>query len=85
MRSTTVLGLLRDGRAAIACDGQITAGQSIVKTTARKIRVLGGGEVLAGFAGGAADALTLFDRFETALDAHHGNLTRPAAQVAGVL
>ena len=82
MRSTTVLGLLRDGRAAIACDGQITAGQSIVKTTARKIRVLGGGEVLAGFAGGAADALTLFDRFETALDAHHGNLTRAAVEVA---
>ncbi|MFB3909025.1 MAG: ATP-dependent protease subunit HslV [Candidatus Eisenbacteria bacterium] len=82
MRGTTVLGLVHGGRAAIACDGQVTAGETIVKQTARKIRVLGGGRVLAGFAGGAADALTLFERFEKSLEGHRGNLTRAAVEVA---
>ncbi len=81
-RGTTVLGILHRGAAAIAADGQITMGDAIVKQTARKLRVLGGGSVLAGFAGGAADALQLFERFETALDAHRGNLTRAAVEVA---
>jgi ATP-dependent HslUV protease, peptidase subunit HslV len=82
IHGTTVLGIVRDGRAAIAADGQLTAGETIVKSGARKIRVLGNGRVLAGFAGGASDALQLFERFETALDAHHGNLTRAAVDVA---
>ncbi len=82
LRATTVLGIVRDGRAAIAADGQMTAGDTIVKTTARKIRVLGAGKVLAGFAGGASDALQLFERFEAALDAQRGNLTRAAVEVA---
>lgn len=82
VHGTTVLGLVRDGHAAIAADGQLTAGETIVKSGARKIRVLGGGRVLAGFAGGASDALQLFERFETALDAHRGNLTRAAVDVA---
>jgi ATP-dependent HslUV protease subunit HslV len=82
MHGTTVIGLVRDGRAAIAGDGQLTSGNVIVKTGARKIRVLGGDKVLAGFAGGGSDALTLFERFETALEAHRGNLTRAAIEVA---
>ena len=81
-RGTTVLGIVRGGRAAIAADGQVTAGDIIVKQTARKIRVLAGGRALAGFAGGAADALHLFERFEKALESHQGNLTRAAIEVA---
>jgi ATP-dependent HslUV protease, peptidase subunit HslV len=82
IHTTTVLGIVRDGRAAIAADGQVTAGEAILKTTARKIRVLGSGRVLAGFAGGGSDALELFERFERSLDAHRGNLTRAAVDVA---
>lgn len=82
MHGTTVLGILHRGAAAIACDGQITMGSTVVKQTARKVRVLSGGRVLAGFAGGAADALQLFERFETALEAHRGNLTKAAVEVA---
>jgi ATP-dependent HslUV protease subunit HslV len=82
MHGTTVLGLVRNGRAAIAADGQLTAGEIVVKTGAKKIRVLGGGKVLAGFAGGGSDALNLFERFETALESHRGNLTRAAIEVA---
>ncbi|MBD3161611.1 MAG: ATP-dependent protease subunit HslV [Candidatus Eisenbacteria bacterium] len=82
IRATTVLGLIRDGRAAIAADGQVTAGGTILKSTARKIRRLSGGKVLAGFAGGAADALQLFERFEKSLQGHGGNLRRAAVEVA---
>lgn len=81
-RSTTVLGILRDGRAAIAADGQVTAGETVVKSGAKKIRVLGKNRVLAGFAGGASDALQLFERFESCLDSHRGNLKRAAVEVA---
>ena len=81
-RSTTVLGILGDGCAAIAADGQVTAGETIVKKGAQKIRVLGKNRVLAGFAGGAADALQLFERFESCLDSHRGNLRRAAVEVA---
>jgi ATP-dependent HslUV protease subunit HslV len=81
-RSTTVLGILDGGRAAIAADGQVTAGETIVKRGAQKIRVLGKNRVLAGFAGGAADALQLFERFESSLDSHRGNLKRAAVEVA---
>ena len=82
IRATTVLGLVRDGRAAIAADGQVTAGKTILKRGARKIRRLSGGQVLAGFAGGAADALQLFDRFEKSLQVQKGNLARAAVEVA---
>ncbi len=82
IRSTTVLGLVRDGRAAIAADGQVTAGEMVLKSHARKIRVLGGGRVLAGFAGGASDALQLFERFDGALESHRGDLVRAAVEVA---
>lgn len=82
VRATTVLGLVRDGRAAIAADGQVTAGPMVLKSGAKKIRVLGDGRVLAGFAGGASDALQLFERFDAALSSHKGNLTRAAIEVA---
>jgi ATP-dependent HslUV protease subunit HslV len=81
-RSTTVLGIVRDGRTAIASDGQVTAGETILKSGARKIRVLGKNRVLAGFAGGAADAIQLFERFEASLESHRGNLKRAAVEVA---
>lgn len=82
IHGTTVLGLIRDGQAAIAADGQVTAGKTILKRSANKIRSLSGGKVLAGFAGGAADALQLFDRFEKSLQGHGGNLRRAAVEVA---
>jgi ATP-dependent HslUV protease subunit HslV len=82
LRGTTVIGCLRDGRAAIACDGQITAGDVIVKAGARKIRRLYHGQVLAGFAGGAADGLHLFERIEARLDAHRGRLQLAVVELA---
>ncbi len=82
VRATTVLGIVRGGRAAIASDGQVTAGEMVLKSGARKIRIVGDGRALAGFAGGAADALQLFERFENALESHQGNLTRAAVEVA---
>ncbi len=81
-RSTTVLGILGNGHAAIAADGQVTAGETVVKSSAKKIRVLGKNRVLAGFAGGGSDALQLFERFESCLDSHRGNLKRAAVEVA---
>jgi ATP-dependent HslUV protease subunit HslV len=82
MRSTTILGMVRDGRAALGGDGQVTAGAIILKAHARKTRTLAGGSVLAGFAGTAADGLQLFERFELKLEAHHGNLRRAAVELA---
>jgi ATP-dependent HslUV protease subunit HslV len=80
--STTVIGCLREGRAAIAGDGQVTADAVILKSGARKIRRLYNGRVLAGFAGGAADGLHLFERFEAQLEAHRGRLQRAAVELA---
>jgi ATP-dependent HslUV protease, peptidase subunit HslV len=82
LRSTTILGLRRDGRAALGGDGQVSLGQTILKANARKTRRLARGEVLAGFAGGAADGLQLFERFEAKLEAFHGNLRRAAVELA---
>lgn len=81
-RSTTVVALRRDGRAAMASDGQVTVGETIVKAGARKVRRLHNGRVLAGFAGSVADALTLFDLFERKLEEYHGNLARAAVELA---
>ena len=80
--ATTILGIRHKGRVALAGDGQVTVGDTIMKHTARKIRPLHGGTVLAGFAGSAADALTLFDKFEGHLDKHSGNLRRAAVEMA---
>lgn len=81
-RSTTVLAVLRDGAAAIASDGQVTLGATVVKHGAVKVRRLLGGKVLVGFAGGAADALTLFEAIEGHLERSRGNLRRAAVEMA---
>ncbi len=81
-RSTTILCVSRDGKTAMAGDGQVTIGQTVVKTTARKVRRLYKDQVLAGFAGASADAFTLFERFEKKLEAFSGNLTRAAVELA---
>ena len=78
---TTILAVRRDGRVAVGGDGQVTLGQSVMKGNARKVRRLYGGKVLAGFAGGTADAFTLFERFEAKLE-KFGNLTRAAIELA---
>ena len=75
IRSTTVLAV-RDGKVVIAGDGQVTMGQTVVKATARKIRRLAEGRVIAGFAGSAADGITLFEKFEAKLKEGSGNLMR---------
>jgi ATP-dependent HslUV protease subunit HslV len=82
LRATTILGVRRDGAVALAGDGQVTQGDVVVKHGARKIRTLYDGQVLAGFAGAVADALTLFARFETELKAWDGNLRRAAVELA---
>ena len=68
LHGTTILAVRRDGRAAIAGDGQVTLGQTVMKHTARKLRRLHNGQVLAGFAGSAADGLALFSRFEAKIE-----------------
>ncbi len=78
---TTILGVRRNGAVALGGDGQVTLGNTVMKGNARKVRPLGGGKVLAGFAGGTADAFTLFERFEAKLE-KHGNLTRAAIEIA---
>jgi ATP-dependent HslUV protease, peptidase subunit HslV len=77
-----VLACVRSGEAALGCDGQVTAGAVILKATARKIRRLYHGQVLAGFAGGAADGLHLFERFESQLETSRGRLQRAAVELA---
>lgn len=80
---TTVVAVVRDGRAAMGSDGQVTLGDhTIIKESARKVRRLLQGRVLAGFAGSAADGLTLLERFEEKLEAHSGSLPRAAAELA---
>ena len=81
-RGTTILAVRRDGRVAVGGDGQVTLGQTIMKSNARKVRRLHNDQVVAGFAGGTADAFTLFERFEGQLEKHRGNLTRAAVEMA---
>ena len=80
--ATTILGVRRGGEVALGGDGQVSAGQTIMKGNAVKVRRLHQDRVLAGFAGGTADAFTLFERFEAALDKFSGNLTRSAVELA---
>ena len=82
IRSTTVLCVRRDGKVAMAGDGQVTMGSEIVKHSARKIRRLYNNKIIAGFAGSTADALSLFSRFEEKLQEHHGKLSRAAVELA---
>lgn len=80
--STTVIGLRHNGQAAMAADGQVTFGDTVVKSTARKVRRLFDDQVLAGFAGASSDAFTLFERFEAKLDEYNGALVRAAVELA---
>ncbi|MEO7993071.1 MAG: ATP-dependent protease subunit HslV [bacterium] len=79
---TTVLGIRRPDGVAIAADGQVTVGDIVAKSTANKLRRLSDGQVIAGFAGGVADALALFDQFERRLADHKGQLMRAAVELA---
>jgi len=81
-RSTTVLCVRLNGRVAMASDGQVTVGTTVMKQTAAKIRRLKGGDVIAGFAGSSADAFALFSRFEAKLEEHRGNLERSSIELA---
>ncbi|MEW5914061.1 MAG: ATP-dependent protease subunit HslV [Thermodesulfobacteriota bacterium] len=81
-RSTTVMALRHNGGVVMAADGQVTMGQTVVKSGANKLRRLYQGQVLAGFAGGTADAFTLFERLEGKLETYAGNLTRAAVELA---
>ena len=82
IRSTTVVCVRKDGRVALGADGQVTLDKTVLKHGAKKLRRLGDGAVLAGFAGATADAFTLFERFEAKLEKHQGNLLRSAVELA---
>ncbi|HJP87260.1 MAG TPA: ATP-dependent protease subunit HslV [Gemmatimonadaceae bacterium] len=82
VRSTTILAVRRDGKVALGGDGQVTVGQTVMKSNAQKVRALHGGKLLAGFAGAAADAFTLFEKFEEKLERYPGNLPRAAVELA---
>jgi ATP-dependent HslUV protease subunit HslV len=82
VRATTVLAVRRDGKTALAADGQVTLGDTVMKENARKLRRLSEGKVVAGFAGSTADAQALFGRFEAKLQEYRGNLERAAVELA---
>ena len=82
VRSTTILSVRRNGQVALGGDGQVTVGQTVMKSNAQKVRTLHGGKLLAGFAGAAADAFTLFEKFEEKLERYPGNLPRAAVELA---
>ncbi|MEN9461403.1 MAG: hypothetical protein RIS84_1423 [Pseudomonadota bacterium] len=79
---TTILAVRRNGQVVIGGDGQVTMGTTVMKPNARKVRRLYHNKILAGFAGGTADAFTLFERFEAKLEKHQGHLTRSAVELA---
>lgn len=81
-RGTTIISVRRGNQVVIAGDGQVTFGNTVLKGNARKVRRLYNGKIIAGFAGGTADAFTLFERFEGKLEKHQGNLTRAAVELA---
>ena len=82
VRNTTVIGLIRDGKAAMGSDGQVTVSNTVLKHNTKKVRKLYNDNVLAGFAGSTADALTLFEKFESKLDQYKGNLSRASVELA---
>lgn len=79
---TTILSVRKNGRVVVAGDGQVTQGQTVMKPNAKKVRRLGDGSVIGGFAGATADAFTLFERLERKLEQHHGQLLRAAVELA---
>jgi ATP-dependent HslUV protease subunit HslV len=82
IRSTTILSVRRDGKVALGGDGQVTVGETVMKATATKVRTLANGRLLAGFAGSAADGLTLFQKFEEKIERFPDNLRRAAVELA---
>jgi ATP-dependent HslUV protease, peptidase subunit HslV len=82
VRSTTILLVRRDGKAAMAGDGQVTLGETVIKSNARKVRRLFNGTIIAGFAGSTADAFSLLSRFETKLEQFQGQLERAAIELS---
>src|SRR5579862_7804869 len=80
--ATTILAVRRNGQVALGGDGQVTVGETVMKSNAQKVRALRGGKLLAGFAGAAADAFTLFEKFEEKLERHPDNLQRAAVDLA---
>src|SRR2546423_7058532 len=82
IRATTILAVRREGKVSIGGDGQVTVGDTVMKANAQKVRLLRGGKVLGGFAGAAADALTLFDKFEEKLERFPTNLPRAVVELA---
>ena len=82
VRATTVLAVRKDGRVAMGGDGQVTMGDTVVKRSARKVRALKDGKILAGFAGAVADAFTLFEKLEEKLERYPGNLARAVVELA---
>jgi ATP-dependent HslUV protease subunit HslV len=82
VRATTILAVRRNGKVALGGDGQVTVGETVMKSSAQKVRLLHGGRIAAGFAGAVADAFTLFDTFEEKLERYPGNLSRAAVELA---
>jgi len=82
IRATTILAVRRNGTVALGGDGQVTVGETVMKAKANKVRAIGDGKLLAGFAGSAADALTLFEKFEEKLQRYPGNVPRAAVELA---
>jgi ATP-dependent HslUV protease, peptidase subunit HslV len=82
IRATTILAVRRNGQVALGGDGQVTVGDTVMKSNAQKVRLLRGGRLLAGFAGSVADALTLFEKFEEKLERYPGNVPRAAVELA---
>jgi ATP-dependent HslUV protease subunit HslV len=82
VRATTILAVRRNGKVALGGDGQVTVGETVMKSSAQKVRLLHGGRIAAGFAGAVADAFTLFDKFEEKLERYPGNLSRAAVELA---
>jgi ATP-dependent HslUV protease subunit HslV len=80
--NTTVVGLIKDGKAALGSDGQVTVANTVLKHNTKKVRKIYDGKILAGFAGSTADALTLFEKFESKLEQYKGNLPRAAVELA---
>ncbi len=82
MHGTTIVSVRRNGQVVVGGDGQVTLGSTVMKSNARKVRRLYHNKIIAGFAGGTADAFTLFEKFESKLETHQGNLVRSAVELA---
>lgn len=82
IRSTTIIAVRKNGRVAMAGDGQVTMGETVMKSNARKVRTIYDGRILTGFAGATADAFTLLEHFEVKVKEHQGDLTRAAVELA---